>query len=285
MFLHCTIAAIVCLTAVACAIPGMFLVLRGVALLSDAISHSILLGIVLMFLLTGSLESPLLFFGAALAGVAMVACTEQLIATTRLKKDAAISLVFPLFFSLGVIMVSMWVRNVHLDVDMILLGEVALAPFNRLILFGADVGPRAVWVLGSMIIVSLLLLRFFFYSFIFSLFDPAGASVAGLKPQRLYYGLMLITSMTAVAAFDIVGSVVVVALMITPGATAYLLARTMHEYMGYTVGIACLSGLLGYAFAAWANVSVAGSIATAAGALFLCVFAWYAMRNVRSVTI
>src|SRR3990170_3366249 len=106
--------------AVACTLPGVFLVLRGVALMSDAISHSILLGIVLMFLFMHQLHSPILIFGAALAGVCTVVCTEVLINTRRIQKDTAIGLVFPLFFSLGVILISQYARDVHLDMDMVI---------------------------------------------------------------------------------------------------------------------------------------------------------------------
>src|SRR3989344_6639955 len=130
-------------TAIACALPGLFLVLRGVALMSDAISHAMLLGIILMFLVIHNLNSPLLLLGAALAGLATVLVTELLIGTHKVKKDTAIGLVFPAFFSLGIVLITLYARDVHLDTDMVLLGELAFVPFSRLIIAGYDCGPYA----------------------------------------------------------------------------------------------------------------------------------------------
>lgn len=275
-----TILIIVVLTAISCAVPGMFLVLRGVALLSDAISHSVLLGIVVMFLLVRNLNSPLLFMGACIAGVLTVFGTEMLIATKRLKSDAAISLVFPLFFSIGVLLVSLYVRNVHLDIDMILLGEVALAPFNRLIVYGHDIGPIALWQLGLLLCVQALFVSVWYRPFIFSIFDTDGATVAQLRPQLFYYALITITSITSVIAFDIVGSVVVVALMITPAAGAFLCARSLPQYIAYTLALALIGAVSGYGLASVANVSVAGSVCVCVTALFvgMLVFAYAPKR-------
>ena len=126
----------------ACVIPGVFLVLRGMSLMSDAISHASLLGIVVVFFLIQELSSPLLVVGASIAGILTVALTEWLISTQRVKKDAAIGLVFPVFFSIGVILITKFAGNVHLDSDCVLFGEIAFAPFERMVLFSVDiVGP------------------------------------------------------------------------------------------------------------------------------------------------
>ncbi|MEA2510996.1 MAG: manganese/zinc/iron transport system permease protein, partial [Thermomicrobiales bacterium] len=123
------IQLIAAVTAAACALPGVFLVLRRMAMMSDAISHSILLGIVLAFFATENLNSPLLVVGAALTGVATVSLVEVLNRTGLVREDAAIGLVFPLLFSVGVILVSRYAGSVHLDIDAVLLGELAFAPF------------------------------------------------------------------------------------------------------------------------------------------------------------
>ena len=139
------IAAVV---AVACALPGVFLVLRRMAMMSDAISHTVLLGIVLGFFLVGDLGSPLLIFGAAATGVLTVVLVEVLNRTRLVKEDAAIGLVFPALFSLAVILISRYAGNVHLDMDAVLLGELAFAPFDRLVVLGTDIGPRALYSHG-----------------------------------------------------------------------------------------------------------------------------------------
>ena len=128
------IILIACTVSVACVLPGVFLILRGISLMSDAISHAVLLGIVLSFFIVKDLGSPLLIIGASLAGVLTVSLTELLIHSKRLKKDAAIGLVFPVFFSIGVILINLGARNIHLDTDAVLLGELALAPLIALLL-------------------------------------------------------------------------------------------------------------------------------------------------------
>ena len=266
------IMMIALLASIACVIPGIFLVLRGVALMSDAISHAVLLGIAAMFLVTKNLDSPLLLIGAALAGLATVFLTETVIQTRRLKEDAAIGVVFPLFFSCGIILISLFARDVHLDVDMVILGEIAFAPFNRWYFYGYDLGPSAFYTLGATLALNISFVLLFYKELKVSIFDHDFAYVAGFAPALLYYGLMLMTSITAVSAFDVVGSVVVVALMITPPATAYLLVNQLDQMIVLSLVLSILAALTGYGMAAWLDVSIAGSIATMSGVLFLIIF-------------
>ncbi len=260
---------IACLVSFAAALPGVFLVLRGVALMSDAISHAILPGIILMFLLVHNLNSPFLIVGSSLAGLLTVICTEIIIQTRCLKKDAAIGLVYPLFFSVGVILISQCARNVHLDTDMVLLGELAFAPFNRFFLFGLDMGPMAMWSMGAITIINSIFVFLFYKELQLSTFDNTFAYVLGFSPTFLYYGLMTITSITAVGAFDVVGSIVVVALMITPAATAYLLTDHLPHMIMLSIGNGVLSAVSGYVVANFFDISIAGSIAVMCGLFFI----------------
>ncbi len=262
------ILIIACLTAAACVLPGVFLILRGMALMSDAISHAILLGIVLMFFLVKNLSSPWLLIGASLAGLATVALTERLIQSKRLKKDAAIGLVFPLFFSLGVILISQYGRMLHLDADMVLLGELAFAPFNRLIIAGTDYGPYALWVMGTLLLLNGIFVTLFYKELKLATFDPIFTYTIGFSPALIHYALMTITSVTAVGAFDVVGSIVVVALMITPPATAYLLTKDLTQMIVLSLGFGLAAAIGGYALAYQIDASIAGSIATMCGILF-----------------
>lgn len=259
------------IVAVACALPGIFLVLRGVALLSDAISHAILLGIVVMFFVVDRLHSPWLIVGATLAGLATVVLTELLINTKRIKKDAAIGLVFPVFFSLGVIGITRFADQVHLDIDAVLLGELAFAPFNRLVMFGVDLGPHSLWVMGAVLLLNVSLFALVYKELKLSTFDPGLARALGLSPMVVHYGLMTVTSITAVTAFDSVGSILVVALMITPPATAYLLTDRCGWMVFWTVAFAILSAWLGYGLALLLDASIAGSMATMTGVFFVGV--------------
>ncbi|MGK0452552.1 MAG: manganese/zinc/iron transport system permease protein, partial [Neolewinella sp.] len=141
------IQLIASLVAIACALPGTFLVLRKMAMISDAISHSILPGIVLGFFITQDLNSPLLIVLAALTGVVTVMLVEFIQRTKLVKEDTAIGLVFPALFSIGVIMIAKNANDVHLDIDAVLLGELAFAPFDRLVAGSTDLGPKSLWVI------------------------------------------------------------------------------------------------------------------------------------------
>jgi manganese/zinc/iron transport system permease protein len=262
------IILIAVVTAAACAIPGVFLVLRGMAMMSDAISHTVLLGIVLAFFLTHDLNSPLLILGAALMGVLTVGLVELLNKTRLVKEDAAIGLVFPVLFSIAVILITRYAGNVHLDTDSVLLGELAFAPFNRLEIAGHDLGPVSLYLMGGVLVLNLLLVGLFFKELKLATFDPALAAALGFSPGLIHYGLMTIVSVTVVGAFETVGSILVVALMIAPPITAYLLTDNLARMIGLSVLVGSASAVGGYWVARLLDASIAGSMASAAGFLF-----------------
>lgn len=268
------IQLIAVVTAVACALPGAFLMLRRVSMLSDAISHAILPGIVVAFFLTGDLNSPALIVGAAATGVLTAALIEMLGRTRRVRQDAAIGLVFPLLFSIGVILIARYAGDVHLDVDAVLLGELAFAPFDRLILGGFDLGPRALWVMGVILAVNCAFVFVFFKELKLSTFDPALAATLGFSPVVLHYLLMATVSVTAVGAFDAVGSVLVVALIVGPPATAYLLTDRLSSLLLLSAAIGAAAAIAGYWLAFLLDASIAGSMATAVGVFFLLALAF-----------
>ncbi|HEY8447262.1 MAG TPA: metal ABC transporter permease [Thermomicrobiales bacterium] len=263
------IQAIAVVTAAACALPGVFLVLRRMAMMSDAISHSILLGIVLAFFVVESIASPLLIVGAALTGIVTVSLVEVLHRSGRVREDAAIGLVFPLLFSIGVILVSRYAGNVHLDVDAVLLGELAFAPLDRFEIGGRDIAPQALVVMGAILLLNLLLLLLFYKELKLATFDAGLAAALGFSPALIHYGLMTTVSVTAVGAFEAVGSILVVALMIGPPATAYLLTNRLSVMVALSVAIGAASAVAGYWLAHALDASIAGSMATMVGVAFL----------------
>jgi manganese/zinc/iron transport system permease protein len=266
------IQLIAVVTAVACALPGAFLVLRRVSMLSDAISHAILPGIVVAFFLTEDLNSPLLIVGAAATGVLTAALIETLSRTRRVREDAAIGLVFPVLFSIGVILIARYAGGVHLDVDAVLLGELAFAPFDRVVLGGADAGPKALWVMTTILLGNLLLIGSLFKELKVSTFDPALAATLGFSPVLLHYLLMGSVSITAVGAFDAVGSILVVALVVGPPAIAYLLVERLGPMLAVSAGSGAIAAVSGYWAAHALDASIAGAMATAVGILFLLAF-------------
>ena len=266
------IQLIASLVAIACAIPGVFLVLRKMALISDAISHAILPGVVIGFFVTHDLSSPFLIILAAFTGILTVFLVEFIQKTGLVKEDTAIGLVFPALFSIGVILIAQNANDVHLDIDAVLLGELAFAPFDRLELFGLDVGPKSLWVIGTILIITLSLLAAFFKELKVSTFDVGLASALGFSPVVLHYGLMTVASVTTVGAFDAVGAILVVALTIAPAATAYLLTKDLKVMILLSVGFGVFSAISGYWLAHGLDASIAGSIASVLGVVFLIVF-------------
>ncbi len=277
------IQLIASLVAVACAIPGTFLVLRKMAMISDAISHSILPGIVIGFFITQDLNSPLLIILAALTGIITVVLVEYIQKTGLVKEDTAIGLVFPALFSIGVILIAKNANDVHLDVDAVLLGELAFAPFDRFLLSEVDLGPKSLWVTGGVLILTLTLLIAFFKELKVSTFDTGLAASLGFSPVIIHYGLMAVSSITTVGAFDAVGAILVVALMIAPAASAYLLTNELKRMLIFAICFGVCSAISGYWVAHWLDASIAGSITTMLGLLFLTVYLFAPRRGIIAV--
>ncbi len=265
------IQLIAVIVAIACALPGVFLVLRRMAMMSDAISHTVLLGIVLAFFVIGSLDSPLLILAAAGMGVITVSLVELLMRTRLVRQDAAIGLVFPALFSVAVILISRFARGVHLDVDAVLLGELTFAPFDRVDIGSIDL-PRSLVVMGIILLINVVFISLFYKELKLTTFDAGLAAALGFSPTLVHYGLMIIVSVTAVGAFDAVGSILVVALMITPPAAAYLLTDRLSRMLLYSAALAAAGAIGGFWLARAMDASIAGSIATVLGVLFLGVF-------------
>lgn len=266
------IQLIASLVAMACALPGVFLVLRRMAMMTDAITHTILLGIVLAFFLTRSLSSPFLLVGAALLGLLTVWLTELTHRTRLVSEDAAIGLVFPLLFSIAIMLITRYAGSVHLDTDSVLLGELAFAPFDRLVISGRDIGAKGIYVSGAMLLLNLLFILIFYKELQLATFDPLLSASLGFAPGLIHYALMGLSSLTAVGAFEAVGSILVVAFMIGPPVTAWLLTDKLKAMIALAAGIGLVNAILGYQLAAALDVSISGSMAVMTGLSFLIVF-------------
>ena len=284
MQVHFEILLIAIVTASACAIPGVFLVLRRMTLMSDAISHAILPGIVIAFLFTHTLSSPILIIAAAGTGVLTVILVELLQKTELIKEDAAIGLTFPALFSVGVILISRYTRNIHLDMDAVLLGELAYAPLNRLTVLGIDLGPSALIVMSVILILNLVFITLFYKELKLVTFDIGLAATLGFVPTCLHYGLMTLVSITTVGAFDAVGSILVVALIAGPAATAYLMTDNLTRMLVLSATIGSINAVVGYLLAYQFDVSIAGTIASITFLAFVSVFLLVPNRGLLSIT-
>src|SRR5690554_6915545 len=238
------IIIIAILSSIACVIPGTFLLLKRMALISDAISHSILPGIVIGFFVKNSLNTPYPVIGAIFFAMIMVVVSEALHRSNLVKGDTAIALVFPPLFSIGVILVSLFAGNVHLDTDAVLLGELAFAPFERVAFLGTTV-PKSMIKMAIIVVINLIVMILLFKELKVSTFDPTLSNSLGFSPAFLHYLLMLMTSITAVGAFDSVGAILVLAFMITPTATALLLTNSLFLMVIISFGLATVSSIGG----------------------------------------
>lgn len=263
------IVAIGSLVAASCALLGTFLVLRKLALLGDAISHAVLPGIVIAFLLTGNRAPLPMVLGAGTVGVLTVLLVEMLNRSRRLQEDASIGVVFPALFSLGVVLISRYASQVDLDLDCVLYGEIAYAPWDTLILGGKELGPKGLWVTGGVLLLVLALVATFYKELKLVTFDTALAAALGFSPVLVHYLLMSAVSITVVGAFESVGAILVVAMLIVPPATAYLLTERLSRMLALAVGFGVASAILGYLLARALDASIAGAMALVAGLFFL----------------
>ena len=231
----------------------------------------------------GNISSPILILGAALSGVLTVSLVELLNKTRLVKEDASIGLVFPLLFSIGVILISKYAWNIHLDVHAVLLGEIAFAPFDRLVINGFDLGPRSVYVMGCILALNLTFILVFYKELKLATFDAGLAAALGFTPGLIHYGLMGLVSVTAVGAFDAVGSILVVALMIAPPAAAYLLTDSLPRMIILSALIGVLSAVCGFWAAIYLDANIAGSMASVSGLIFLLIFMFAPERGLAAI--
>lgn len=271
MSLQIEILLIGTIVAVACSLLGVFLVLKKMAMMSDAITHTILLGIVLVFFMTENLNSPWLIVGASLMGVISVYLIESLERTKLLSEEASIGVVFPFIFSIAILLITHYAGSVHLDTDSVLLGELSFAPFDRTMFLGLSI-PSSLLSMGFILIINILFILIFYKELKLSSFDPLLASVLGFSPVLIHYALMTLISVTAVGAFNVVGSILVISFMVGPPITASLLTHDLKKLLGLSTLFAIINSLVGFLFAFGMDVSISGSMAVATGLSFMLVF-------------
>ncbi len=259
------------LVAASTALVGSFLVLRRQSMIGDAISHSVLLGLVLAFLITDSRSMLVMLTGAVMIGLVTAWLSEMLNQLGKLQVDASIGIVFTLFFSIGVILVSLYADHLDFDRDHIIYGEITFIPFDTIIWGsmkdGIDLGPRAFWVIATVFMIVLLSITLGFERFKTVTFQPSLAISLGINVVFWNYFLMTLVSMTAVASFDAVGAILVVALLVIPASSAYLVAKSLKSMLIIAVGYSQVAVILGYSVAYWLDSSISASIAVSAGVL------------------
>ena len=258
------------LVSASCSLLGCFLILRRMAMVGDAISHAVLPGIVVAFLITGSRDSSAMLIGAVVIGLLTTFLIEFFHKKARLQSDASIGVTFTWLFAVGVILISLFAGKVDLDQDCVLYGEIAYVPLD--LVFdnsGKAIAPKAL-VTGAFILIFVVLFIVINYRNLYlTTFDPAFAAAIGISTSLWHYLLMGAVSVTTVASFESVGAILVVALMVAPAATAYLLTDQFNQMLILSSVVGIIASAGGYFLAVLFDGSIAGAIATVCGLLFL----------------
>ncbi|MBX3102446.1 MAG: metal ABC transporter permease [Bacteroidetes bacterium] len=231
------------LVGLSCGLLGPLLVLRNMALLGDALSHSVLPGIVVGFLIAGY-SLPAFFIGAVIAGVVSALLITWLQRNARARPDASIGTVFSFMFALGIIGISWLTRQqgVHLDLKDFLFGNVL------------GVGPEDLQLMALLTGATTACVTIFYRQWAFSTFLPLVAQSAGLRTGVLHYALLLLLALVVVSALQSVGVILVIALLVTPASTALLIARRLPHVLAWSAGLGMLSAALGLWLALLGNL-------------------------------
>lgn len=250
-----------------CSLLGSLLVVNNQSPVADALSHSVLLGIVLAFFLVHDLDSPFLMVGATVFGLFTVYGIEWL-TTQKLAYDAATGLVFSFFFAVAVILISVFARNVHLDMDMVLLGEVIFAPLYRMTILSVSLPVALIKSIAIFVLVILFILvtsrRLALY-----LFDASMAGLVGIKLVALRLLTMSLVSLTIVVSFDAVGAISVISFLVAPAMTALFWAKHFSTMLGLAGLFAIMNVTIGYFLAIYFDLTVAGTCAFIGFLVFL----------------
>lgn len=250
-----------------CAILGCYLVLRRMSLLGDAISHAVLPGIALGYLFSGSVAGLPILLGAMALGVLTSVLTQGISSLGRVSEDTSLGVVFTSLFALGVILIQAVARHVDLDPDCVLYGAIDYAGVDLTPLFGAEVS-RPLLMLAPALLITLLLVVIFWKELKIVAFDPELASAMGFRVSIVHYLLMAMVSGVTVASFDSVGSILVVAMLVVPAATAAQMTDRLAWMMAWAVAIGATSAVLGYIISVPLATSVAGAMTVIAGLQF-----------------
>ncbi|UQZ37705.1 iron ABC transporter [Paenibacillus sp. PK3_47] len=259
------------LVGLTCGIIGTFLILRRMAMMADAISHSVLLGIVVAFLITKQLSGGHMLIGSIIAGLA-TAVLVQFLHSRGVAQEASIGVVFTTLFAAGVVLIATKVGNAHLDVQHALMGEITFVPWNKVNVPWIGEVPQATLMLSIVLVIVLAVILAFYKEWKITSFDPALAASLGLPVVFMHYLFMTLVSVTTVASFDAVGAIMVVAMLITPAASAYLWTEKLSVMLLLSAGFGVLSAITGYYIAVWLDTSISGSMAFATGIVFLASF-------------
>lgn len=250
-----------------CGLIGNYLILRRMALVGDAISHSVLPGLAGAYLLSGSLTLPAMMVGAVGAGLLTTFLIEFLHTRSRIKADAAIGITFCSLFALGVVVINVFASKVHLDAECVLYGELSYLSRGM-----HEIMPQQVLTMSIVAAIVALLVVCFYKELLLTSFDALLAGSQGFRPGLVHLMLMGTLSVVIVAAFESVGAILVIAMLILPGATAQLLSTRLPVCLWLSIAVSALSAVGGLHLSLILQCNMAACVVVVAAALF--VLAW-----------
>jgi len=266
------------LSAMSCALLGCYLVLRRESMMGDAISHAVLPGLAIAFLITGSRGSVPMLVGATIIGIMTAFLVQFIYRLGGLDKGASMGVIFTTLFALGLILIRQAADHVDLDPGCVLYGAIELTPLDVYPIFGVEI-PRAAVTNGAMLLINLIFVTLFYKELKITSFDPALATTMGINANIMHYVLMTLVAATTIASFESVGSILVIAMLIVPGATAHLLTDRLSTMLVLSLGIAAAGAFLGHVSAitvptwiGFRDTSTAGMMAVVVGVIFLLAF-------------
>ncbi|MEK3731825.1 MULTISPECIES: metal ABC transporter permease [Paenibacillus] len=259
------------LVGLSCGFIGVLLILRRMAMMADAISHTVLLGIVVAYLVTRELSGVHMLIGAVTAGL-LTSLFVQWLHARGVQQEASIGVVFTSLFAIGVVLIATKVGNAHLDIQHTLMGEITYIPWELTELPWIGAVPEAVVLLSGVLVVVVGVILAFYKEWKITSFDPALAASLGIPVVLMHYVFMSLVSITTVAAFDAVGAIMVVAMLITPAAAAYLWTDRLLVMMGLSGVFGVIAAFMGYYIAVWLDTSISGSMAFSTGIIFMISF-------------
>jgi manganese/zinc/iron transport system permease protein len=270
------------LVAAACGLVGNYLLLRRMALVGDAISHSILPGLVIAFLIFKSATTWAMFAGALAAGMVTVALIEFIHKQSRVKPDAAICIAFTVLFAIGVVMMSALESHgsFHIDADCVLYGEIAFISLEPPVVWhGWTLGPPSVLRMAGLFVAAVVTIVVFYKELLVTSFDPGLAKSLGMRAGVWHYGLMAALALVVVGAFQSVGAILAVAMLIVPPMFAAQIAGRLPARLLLTVAHAAVSSVLGLHLSVWLNCSAAGAMVVVGSLLFVTAWIGTAVRS------
>jgi manganese/zinc/iron transport system permease protein len=274
-----TIIITAILVAVVSSIIGCFLVLRKMAMVGDAISHAVLPGIVIAFMLGGKMGSWYLLVGAAAFGLITTFLIEFFNKKGNVQQDAAIGVVFTSLFAVGIILISLYTRDVDLDQDCVLYGELDHVAFEGGINILGMMVPETILRLSILLLSVIAMVIIGFRGLFLTTFDPAYATTIGVSVLLWHYVLMSAVSISTVLSFNSVGAILVVGFLITPAATAYLISHKIVPMILWAVLFGIIASISGYYLAGWVNGATSAAMATMLGVQFLVVFIYKLIKD------